>query len=260
VSYVACSKYFILVAAAIVATAAIGTAVGSVSTGSSAQVEPSGPVLFSDYFNSSSDPNWTFFNRSGHIDGGRLWIDGGYTSDAVGRDGWALTHIGDKTWKDYAVDVAYDNGNIGGSPDHHMAMIYFRVASAGGHADVEGGRRTMYRLDVWDPGDAYEGGSCSGIYAPSPAGWVQLIEYSNSGALTWLGEACFSNTVHGTNFVRVVVKGNTIETLINGKTIMTVNDPTPIQYGGVGVGQIWETNGWFDNVTVRGSGTRTTSD
>ncbi len=231
-------------AAFVVAAAAVGV---SLASSSASSAEPAGPVLFADYFNSSQDANWTFFNRYGHIDGGRLWIDGEYTPDSIDRDGWALTHIGDRAWTDYVVEATYDNENVGGSPDHHLGDILFRVASQDGNAVG-----THYRVFIWNPGDIYEGGNCGVIYEPLPTGWVQLFKFVDGNA-EFLAESCGdSNTTIGTNAVRVIVMGNTIEVVSNGKTVLTYRDRTnPIKYGGVGVSQIWETNGWYDNVVVR---------
>lgn len=237
------ARLLISLVAAVVAALALGAAFASVS-GFSPQV-PAG-VLFSDYFTDAkgSAENWTFFNREGRIADGRLWIDGSYMANSDGRDGWALTHIGDRTWRNYVVEVFYDNTNLGGSPDHHMGMINFRVASETGNV-----RTTMYGIDIWDPGDVYEGGSCAAYGTVMPNGWVQLRKYVD-GAVSWPAEACSSNTTHGTNAVQVVVLGSHIEVIINGQTVMRYRDPAPIKFGGVGVGQIWETNGWYDNIVV----------
>jgi hypothetical protein len=48
----------------------------------------------------------------------------------------------------------------------------------------------------------------------------------------------------------VRVEGNVITVRVNGVRVIRVEDPAPLRYGGVGVGQIWETNGRFDNVQV----------
>ena len=104
----------IVVAAAMVATMAMGSGVAADTRGGDgAQVAG---LLFRDMFTHAeqSAENWTFHNREGRIADGRLWIDGGYTGDAVFRDGWAFTHVGDTTWRDYTLDVTYDTRNVGG--------------------------------------------------------------------------------------------------------------------------------------------------
>ena len=56
--------------------------------------------------------------------------------------------------------------------------------------------------------------------------------------------------VEGSNHAAVKVEGNVITVRVNGLRIVRIEDPEPLKYGGVGVGQIWETNGGFDNVVV----------
>ncbi len=56
--------------------------------------------------------------------------------------------------------------------------------------------------------------------------------------------------VVGSNQATVRVEGNVVTVRVNGVRVIRVEDPAPLRYGGVGVGQIWETNGRFDNVQV----------
>jgi hypothetical protein len=208
-------------------------------------------VLFHDDFTTDSGA-WSFFNRYGRIASGRLWIDGTYMPNAVPRDGWALTHIGDSGWTDYVLGLSYDNENVGGSPDTHDAMVFFRVASEAGNV-----RGTMYRVDVFAAGDRYAGGSCTDLGRPWPGGWVQLSKYVNGvGAL--LHEECASNAQLGDNTLQISIHGGDISVVSNGQTVLAASDPDPIPYGGVGVGQLWETNGWYDDVLVTGLAEDTT--
>lgn len=56
----------------------------------------------------------------------------------------------------------------------------------------------------------------------------------------------------GTNNIQIKVVGSKILVRSNGQTMLRYDDTTdPITYGGVGVGEIWGTNGWFDNMVVR---------
>jgi hypothetical protein len=195
-------------------------------------------VLFQDYFNSPSDSNWTFYNRDGRIADGRLWIDGGYKPDAVDRGGWALTHVGDQTWRDYTYDVFYDNETW-----EPMSTVYFRVA-----AQTPGAQpTTMYRVEMFAPGSSVATAACGG---DGSGGVVGISKFVDGQFYAGLPYTCKSNTVVGTNQLRIVVQGNHFDMFSNGQLVNSYTDPSPIRYGGVGVGQTWETNGWFDNVTV----------
>jgi hypothetical protein len=200
-------------------------------------------VLFRDDFSKANTGSWTFYNRLGRIESGRLWIDGGYVPNAVGRDGWAYTHVGESAWKDYAFDATY---NVEGSPDRQIARLYVRVAS---DSTTTGPPGTAYIVEIWDPGNPSEGGVCAGYGAPLPNGSVKLLKFVN-GVGEFLTEVCSSNTVHGENAAHVQVKGNAIDVSVNGKALLHYEDAAPIRSGGIGVGQIWETNGSYDNVVV----------
>lgn len=225
----------------VILTTAIVTSVpahGPISPGAAAD----GQFLLQDDFSNANDPEWTFFNRFGEVADGRLWINGEYMPNSVERDGWALTHVGDTTWTDYSFSVSFNNVNIGGSPpDHHMATVFFRVAAEAGNV-----RQSMYRVDIWNPGDVQEGVGCPNW----DQGEIGLSRYDN-GVGTGVAESCQSNTILGTNAVRIDVRSGEIKVFVNGTLMLTYVDPHPIPYGGVGVGQIWEINGWYDNVVVQ---------
>jgi hypothetical protein len=201
-----------------------------------------GKLLLKDFFTDSKNRHWTFYNRKGRIANGSLWMDGGYTSGSIGRDGWILTHVGDTTWKDYRYSFTFNNENTSGSPrNHHMVTAYFRVASESGN-----NRKTMYRLDVWNPKDVQEGGPCPG-WEKGAVGLYKSVD----GVGYVLKDTCIANTTTGTNFMSITVSGGDIKVRINGRTVLRYTDPDPIPYGGVGVGEIWEIDGWYDNISVR---------
>src|SRR5262249_5112245 len=108
---------------------------------------------------------------------------------------------------------------------------------------------TMYRIDIWDPNQPNPSGGAV-CQARLPHGLIGISKYVN-GVGTGLGTRCRSNTVQGTNVIRVTAHGSTVAVYANGQRVISATDPDPIAYGGVGVGQIWETNGWFDNALVR---------
>jgi len=226
----------------ILATIGLSTSMLVASIPAEAVAKP----LLRDYFSSASDTNWTFLNRVGEIKGGALWIDGPYKPNPVGRDGFAVTHVGDQSWSDYSFSVSYDSTNLDGCCGVNYTMAFVRVA------DVQGKRpATDYRIDVAEPGNPGDlgGGSCSegGVL---PEGMVLIIKQVD-GVTAGSKIRCASNSVTGTNLLRVVADGPTIRVFINGERVIGYTDPDPIGFGGVGVGQIWETNGSYDNAVVR---------
>ncbi len=195
-------------------------------------------TIFRDHFSRSSDGAFTFVNRAGRVAGGRLVIDGDYLPTAQDRDGWAVTHAGDRRWRDYSMTARFDTSNPGGSPSEvHMASFYVRVRDA---AD------TFYKVMVFDPGQPDPRGSGDVI----DHGLVQVFRVVD-GDHTLLKEVERSYTTTGDNRVRITAVGATLTVTINGRWILKTTDPSPIRSGGVGVGQIWETNGSFDDVVVK---------
>lgn len=197
-----------------------------------------GQVLLRDPFAAATQGRWAFHNRAGTVRDGHLVIDGDYIGTPIRRDGWAMTHVGDARWRDYTYDVLVDTTNGGGSPaEVHMATVYARVQNADG---------TYYRIDVWDPGQPDPDGS-GGILADGRVHLMRVVD----GVYTTITVAERSNSTTGPNRVRVGVHGSRITVKVNGALIISPVDPKPLTFGGVGVGQIWETNGVFDDVLVR---------
>ena len=88
---------------------------------------PGGKLLLKDFFTDSKNKHWTFYNRTGRIANGSLWMDGGYMRGSIGRDGWILTHVGDTTWTDYRYSFTFNNENANGYPrNHHMVTAFPR--------------------------------------------------------------------------------------------------------------------------------------
>jgi len=191
---------------------------------------------------------WTFYNRNGRIVDGRVWIDGNYAANSIGRDGWAMTHVGDKSWTDYTYTLVANNVNAGGSigypQDAPMNTLFFRVLAQ----SMPGRYTTTYRLNLWATRLPPSGGcESSGNYMELEK-YVdgQRVEINTDSSLI----QCLSNAVVGTNSYEINVRGGTIEITVNGQLRWVFIDPDPIPYGGVGVGQIWETNGWFEDAWV----------
>ena len=234
--------WFLTAAAALVITM-LGSGMTPVRAATSPANGSSTDTLFVDYFTLSPDPAWTFVNRAGKVAGGRLVIAGDYLpGPRPSRDGWAMTHVGLKTWRDYRFSATYDSSNVGGDPAGvHMANLFFRVVTSG-----KRGYGTYYRIGIWDP----EQPDPTGFTNNLPRGLVVFERYKQ-GNYSQLKLQYNSATVTGSNQVDVAVKGARVTCAVNGQRIFTMVDPNPIRYGGVGLGAIWETNGSFDNVVVR---------
>ncbi len=208
-------------------------------------VASAGTTLFKDYFSSSPDPAWTFYNRFGVISRGALRINGGYQPGAVGRDGWAVTHVG-ANWADYKFTATYNSSNPPGlpSPDVHMASFLVRVENA------TPGHQTYYSVDIWDKGAGDPSGFCAGrIGAPLPHGVVGIAKFVNGQILFDIFN-CDSNSVIGANKASVTVRGPSISVAVNGKRVIALNDASPLRSGGVGFFAIWEETASFDNAVV----------
>lgn len=203
-------------------------------------------VLFKDFFSTSPDPAWTFYNRAGEVRDGRLWIDGDYLPSSEARNGWALTHVGDTTWTDYSMSVAYDTGVGGGEPpDAPSAMFFVRTQAQAPGAQAG----TTYRIIVFDVGAGNPTTRCGPIGQPLAHGSVQIDRIVN-GILTAVIVRCASGSVTGANLALITADGPAITVRVNGVQVLRWVDPHPLLSGGVGVGAIWETNGAFDNVRV----------
>jgi hypothetical protein len=196
---------------------------------------------FRDFFTDGDDAGWTQINRTWRVAEGRYILDGDYMPGAGGRDGYAVTHEGDTSWRNYVLDVTFDNANPAGlpSPDVHNAIFFVRVTS-----QPPGG--TFYRIDVW-PFGTTDPRTGSGVI---PGGLVQLQKIVNGSGVAYIDRE-YSNSVAGTNTITIRVLGNMIRVIINGERVLTWSDTSdPIRYGGIGIGAIWEAEAWFDNVIV----------
>jgi hypothetical protein len=205
-----------------------------------------GKHLFRDYFNSASDPNWTFLNRESEIKKGALWMDGPYKPNPIGRGGYAVTHVGDPSWTDYSFSFSYDSSNLGGCCGVNYTTAYVRVAAVQGKYPA-----TSYGIAVAEPGSPGDlgDGSCS-VGGVLPRGLVQIGKVVDGTQVDHRTE-CASNSATGTNLMRIVADGPTITVFINGRKMISYTDSDPIAFGGLAFGQTWETNGWYDNVDVR---------
>ena len=202
---------------------------------------------FSDYFTNGHSYGWLRINRAWHVYRGRYVLDGGYLSNAIGRDGFTVTHLGDKSCRNYALQATFDITNPAGlpSPDVHNAFFFVRVQSP----PPDG---TFFRIAVWPKGTLDpRGGPHNGVALPNGLVWIdKYVE----GSVVRSVDREYSNSVTGTNEITVKSEANVIRVWINGEYILKfVDDETssqPVRYGGIGMGAIWEAQAWFDNVVV----------
>ena len=198
---------------------------------------------FSSYFTNGKDARWTQINRAWHVSSGRYVLDGGYLPDSVGRDGFSVTHVKDKSWRNYVMQATFDITNPAHlpSPDVHNAFFFVRVQSP----PSEG---TFYRIMVWPKGTTDpRGGPHNGQIIPG--GLISIEKYVEGSVLKYIDRE-YSNTAVGTNAIVIQVVDGTIRIWINGEQVIRMVDPHPIRYGGIGLGAIWEAQAWFDNVIV----------
>lgn len=224
----------------------LATAIGTIVAlpGAASAVTP-GTILFRDYFSSSHDPAWAFHNRFGAISRGALRINGGYQPGAVGRDGWAVTDVGEG-WSNIKFTATYNSSNPSKlpSPDVHMASFLVRVENA------TPGHQTYYRVDIWDKGAGDPSGFCAGrVGAPLPHGVVGISKVVNGQGRFDIFK-CDSNSVIGANKASVTVNGPSISVTVNGKRVIALNDASPLRSGQVGFLAIWEETASFDNAVI----------
>lgn len=217
----------------LVAITLTGAALGVAST-ADARVEHPRRERFS--FERDRDTTaFTQYNRAWSQHDGTFWLDGGYLPDAAGRDGWALRHVGDPSWRDYTVTTMLDmtdapSADNPGAPgaDWSMATLYLRASTAP--------RERMYRIDVWSEGSGY------------PTGRVHIMRL-DGGTTTVLADVWDSGAVVGENRVTASIRTlpgrdprAVIDVWVNGQLLATGADPHPLPPGGYGVGAIWEAN------------------
>lgn len=206
-------------------------------------------LLFKDFFDkpATSVSNWTSYGRETRIADGKFWVDGWYLPDFGARDGWTYTHAGDTTWTDYTYDVTFDLRDPNGWMDPWTnVMLFARVADPTVSDTNQYG--TGYRIDLWGPGQDYQGGNCDPADAYAN-GWIFFTKNPNPNG-EWI-DVCDSNLTRGVNSARIVMRGAELTVFVNGRLMFSWTDPDPIPYGGVGFGKIWEMSGSFDKVMVR---------
>jgi len=201
----------------------------------------SSPVLLYNTFTDGNDAGWTQINRDWHVWHGRYSLDvTSYRPDAIGRDGYSVTHVSDQTWGNYLFEGLFDSINPAGRPsrDVHNVLLFLRVQSPPPNG-------TFYRIQVWPRWTTDPRGRPGRI----PLGLVQLEKYENGNVTAYVYNEN-SNSVAGTNEFAISAVDGRITIWINGENVLTFHDDTPLTWGGVGIGAIWEAQAWFDNIKV----------
>ncbi len=202
---------------------------------------------FSDYFTNGHSYGWLRINRAWHVYRGRYVLDGDYTGDVNGRGGFTVTHVGDKSCRNYAVQATFDITNPAGLPstDVHNAFFFVRVQSL----PPDG---TFYRITIWQKGTLDPRGQPHFLQV-LPGGLLQIEKWVNGTVVGYVDRE-YSNAIIGTNAITVKSEANVIRVWINGEYITKFvdNETTsqPLRYGGIGMGAIWEAQAWFDNIVV----------
>ncbi len=202
---------------------------------------------FSDYFTNGHSYGWLRINRAWHVYRGRYVLDGDYTGDVNGRSGFTVTHVGDKSCRNYAMQATFDITNPGGlpSPDVHQAFFFVRVQTP----PPDG---TFFRIEIWQKGTLDPRGAPHYLKV-LPGGLLQIEKYVN-GSLVGYVDREYSNAIIGTNAITVKSEANVIRVWVNGEYLLKFvdNEKTSpqVRYGGIGLGAIWEAQAWFDNVVV----------
>ncbi|MGZ7084395.1 MAG: family 16 glycoside hydrolase [Candidatus Angelobacter sp.] len=209
-----------------------------------------GPIIFQDYFTDGNDNGWKQVNRRWHVTLGRYIQDGDYLPDALGRGGYSLTHVGDKSWRDYVMSATFDITNAPGlpSPDVHTANFFVRTQrfkQPGFDVGSPSGG-TFYEISVWAKGvlDPRTGGA-----NVLPEGLVIFAKFVN-GVQVLRVDKEHSNSVVGTNSITIKAAGKRIQAWANGEEVVDFTDRNPIRFGGIGLSTTWEAEAWFDNVIV----------
>jgi hypothetical protein len=203
--------------------AAANTGQYSIASAKAPPQEDCGTVVFSDDF-SGSLSNWDVHSGTWTIQNGELK---GVRTDG-GLDSWI--YAGNLAWTNYLLSATVDfdtgNGDL--------------VVRSTGHFQNE------YRIQVWSSN------------APQYANRYQIYRYKNGvrSSLTAGKPGAVDGTVPAPILitdpanVQVKVIDNTLFLYINGTLIDTVTDTDPLLSGRIGLGVIWDWQGYFDDVVV----------
>ncbi|MCK5799218.1 MAG: hypothetical protein KAI47_18630 [Deltaproteobacteria bacterium] len=229
-------------------------------------------VLFGDDFQDGKlDPGaWQYWRVSFAEKSGRLSVlpqarpGFNYGHSGNGRGAEVVTHVGDKTWTDYRLEVdlsatGIDSGfNLYGLPlCYTTAQVLFRITEAKESWNAAATSRYRLSLQLATCEKAtlgtYSVSRVNGYWIPG-TGWQPNHNGTGTTLMTG-GPSPFINS--GVNKFVIEVKGSRIQVWVvtaNGVSheLADVQDTAngPLSYGGVGVTWGYEGQGWVDNVKV----------
>jgi hypothetical protein len=179
-------------------------------------------VLFQDNFNTGvMSSEWVSIRGNQWVQNGVLYnqnpVFGAY------RDSEALVHDGDMNWTDYTISVKID-------------PIETFVTDT----------TILFRTDGFDrsSGGTYGQGYQFGISTADHPPYILLWQTSNL-----LYSSPFSIPTGPMDIVISAI-GPNIKVWIDGSLMIDVVDPNPLLYGGIGVHNVWESIGTYDDFVV----------
>ncbi|MBS0195860.1 MAG: hypothetical protein JSR77_03800 [Planctomycetes bacterium] len=194
------------------------------------------PALFEDHFYSGLKPDWRVIKGSAWESGGRLFLQDQTEPAEVPRDSVVVTHDGDVSWTDYEMRVKVIP-TVTPIMDRWVRAALLLRTSGTTYAD-------------YNVGPEFEGYFVSFIL-PGDPGQPQLTLYRKmQGSPGVLLAATTTGIPAGEFNVTARVIGPRVTVDINGVTALDVWDPEGPTHGGVGLFNIWESLGQYDDVIV----------
>jgi len=190
------------------------------------------PLLFADSFDSPTlASDWAVFSDSATVKDGALHVR---DRDGWPRDASAGVHDGDACWKDYTVSVKA--GFAAGSEWDYFNLL-MRV---NGYRRSSGGSF----------GDGYE------LEGVGTTGWSEVADRNvfhlrrqRNGIAVELARVPFVFPAQPVEIAATLIGGH-ITVHVDDTLLIDVIDSAPLQYGGVGVHSIWESEAVFDDLLV----------
>jgi len=205
---------------------------------------PGSQLAYSASFSNATDTNnWYYDRRACNLSNNALCVDGNYLYSGSlsyasvpngGRDGYAIYGMGNTSYTNYtfAVDFEGLTNYMGG---YLNPIILFRVQNWQSNFTLS--PINAYRIDLVPPDSVSSQNSWS------------FTKYDTNSIVT-VTNGTSTLLVRGWNHIEISVNGGTIIATLNGATLFSYTDPSPIPYGGIGVGSVWETGSAFENVQI----------
>jgi Ca2+-binding RTX toxin-like protein len=192
-----------------------------------------GVILFQDNFNSGTlSPEWETIWPSQFVENG--WLHN-VDNNGGPRDSMALVHDGDTSWTNYTVSLTADFA--AGTPWDQFTIL-FRT-------------NDFSRSSSTHLGDAYQliFNGTNGWGSGGEGEMVSLIR-SRNFEYTSLFEGNWNSSNTPAEIVISAEEGH-IQVSLNGSSLIDLVDPDPLLFGGIGVHNVWESEGRYDNFMVK---------